>query len=113
MYVSVAWFANFVVRLDQPIWRKLTVGACLTQVAVKWQKEIFKDLEVDTSQPPVMFKMQLFSLTGVPPERQKILVKGGQLKDDGDWAKVALKEGQTLMMMGTAEKVASSTSTRC
>lgn len=74
---------------------------------MKWQKEIFKDLEVDTTQPPLVFKMQLYTLTGVPPERQKILVKGGQLKDDSDWAKVALKEGQTLMMMGTAELVIS------
>eukprot|EP00884_Botryococcus_braunii_P009225 jgi/Botrbrau1/18303/Bobra.0179s0032.1 len=77
----------------------------MVKVAVKWQKEIFKDLEVDTTQPPLVFKMQLYTLTGVPPERQKILVKGGQLKDDGDWAKVALKEGQTLMMMGTAEVI--------
>jgi ubiquitin carboxyl-terminal hydrolase 14 len=78
-------------------------------VAVKWQKELFKDLEVDTTEPPLVFKMQLYSLTGVPPERQKILVKGGQLKDDGDWAKIALKEGQTLMLMGTAEKVSPAT----
>jgi ubiquitin carboxyl-terminal hydrolase 14 len=81
------------------------VGIFLEQVTVKWQKEVFKDVEVDTSQPPLTFKGQLFTLTGVAPDRQKILVKGGQLKDDGDWAKVALKEGQSLMMMGTADKV--------
>ena len=38
-------------------------------------------MEIDTEQPPAVFKMQLFSLTGVPPERQKIMgVKGGLLK---------------------------------
>lgn len=49
-------------------------------VSVKWQKELFKDVEIDTSQPPYVFKCQLFDLTGVPPERQKIMVKGGLLK---------------------------------
>lgn len=76
------------------------------QVEVKWGKEVFKDVEIDTTQPPTVFKSQLFSLTGVPPERQKIMgVKGGLLKDDADWAKLGLKAGQKLSMMGTADKV--------
>lgn len=33
-------------------------------VDVKWQKETFKGVEIDMSQPPVVFKNQLFSLTG-------------------------------------------------
>ena len=74
------------------------------KVQVKWQKDTY-DVEIDTSQPPVVFKQQLFSLTGVPADRQKIMVKGGMLKDDADWNKVAVKEGQKLMMMGTADKV--------
>ena len=74
------------------------------KVHVKWQKETY-DVEIDTSQPPLIFKQQLFSLTGVPADRQKITVKGGLLKDDADWAKVAIKQGQRLMMMGTADKV--------
>jgi ubiquitin carboxyl-terminal hydrolase 14 len=47
------------------------------------------------------FKYQLFSITGVEPERQKILVKGGQLKDDADMSKLGLKPNQVLMMMGS------------
>lgn len=47
---------------------------------MKWQKETFPGIEIDTSQPPVVFKTQLYTLTGVPPERQKIMVKGGILK---------------------------------
>ena len=74
------------------------------KVQVKWQKDTY-DVEIDTSQPPVVFKQQLFSLTGVPADRQKIMVKGGMLKDDADWGKVAVKAGQKLMMMGTADKV--------
>eukprot|EP00897_Mesotaenium_endlicherianum_P007692 jgi/Mesen1/6951/ME000360S06216 len=77
----------------------------MVRVSVKWQKEVFQDLDIDTEQPPIVFKGQLFALTAVPPERQKILVKGGVLQDDGDWAKYAIKEGQRLMMMGTADVV--------
>lgn len=75
------------------------------QVSVKWQKEVFPTVEIDTSQPPFVFKCQLYDLTGVPPERQKIMVKGGLLKDDADWSKLGVKNGQKLMMMGTAEEV--------
>ncbi|KAG4182978.1 hypothetical protein ERO13_A09G080500v2 [Gossypium hirsutum] len=74
-------------------------------VSVKWQKELLKAVEIDTSQPPYVFKCQLYDLTGVPPERQKIMVKGGLLKDDADWSTVGLKQGQKLMMMGTADEV--------
>lgn len=49
-------------------------------MSVKWQKELFTGVEIDTSQPPYVFKAQLYDLTGVPPERQKIMVKGGLLK---------------------------------
>ncbi|KAJ4768257.1 hypothetical protein LUZ62_033531 [Rhynchospora pubera] len=74
-------------------------------VSVKWQKEVFPKIEIDTSQPPVVFKTQLYTLTGVPPERQKIMVKGGLLKDDADWATLGIKDGQKLMMMGTADEI--------
>jgi ubiquitin carboxyl-terminal hydrolase 14 len=76
----------------------------MVKVAVKWAKETY-NVEVDPQEPGLVFKHQLFSLTGVPPERQKIMVKGGMLKDDADVAKLGLKEGQKLMMMGSADKV--------
>jgi ubiquitin carboxyl-terminal hydrolase 14 len=59
------------------------------------------DVEVDTSSTGEVFKYQMFSLTGVEPERQKILIKGGQLKNDADMNKLGLKSGQVIMMMGT------------
>ncbi|XP_047147589.1 ubiquitin carboxyl-terminal hydrolase 6-like [Vigna umbellata] len=77
-------------------------------VNVKWQKEIFKEVEIDTTQSPYVFKCQLYDLTGVPPERQKIMVKGGLLKDDADWSTLGVKEGQKLMMMGTADEIVKS-----
>lgn len=36
------------------------------------------------------------------PDRQKILVKGGQLKDDQDMSQLGLKANQSLMLLGTA-----------
>ncbi|KAJ4297810.1 deubiquitinating enzyme [Kalmusia sp. IMI 367209] len=59
------------------------------------------EVEVDPTSDGATFKYQLFSITGVEPERQKIIVKGGQLKDDADMSKLGLKPKQVLMMMGT------------
>jgi ubiquitin carboxyl-terminal hydrolase 14 len=59
------------------------------------------EIDVDPSSDGATFKYQLFSITGVEPERQKILVKGGQLKDDADMSKLGLKPNQNLMMLGT------------
>lgn len=73
-------------------------------VSVKWNKNAY-DVEVDTTQPPPVFKFQMYSLTGVPPERQKIMIKGSALKDDSEWSKMVLKPNQKLMMMGTADAV--------
>ena len=58
-------------------------------------------MELDPTSTGETFKFQLYSLTGVEPDRQKILVKGGQLKDDTDLSKIGAKPGQTFMMMGT------------
>uniref|UniRef100_A0AAZ3RR38 Ubiquitin carboxyl-terminal hydrolase n=1 Tax=Oncorhynchus tshawytscha TaxID=74940 RepID=A0AAZ3RR38_ONCTS len=62
----------------------------------------FDAIELNTEEPPMVFKAQLFALTGVQPERQKVMVKGGTLKDD-DWGNIKLKNGMTLLMMGSAE----------
>ncbi len=63
-----------------------------------------KDIEVDSSLPPAVLKAQLFSLTNVPTERQKIMVKGQTIGDD-TWGKVNLTNGLTLLMMGSADPV--------
>jgi len=70
------YLVYFLPDIDLECW----ILSFFSVVSVKWQKELFKDVEIDTSQPPYVFKGQLFDLTGVPPERQKIMVKGGLLK---------------------------------
>lgn len=57
-------------------------------------------VEIDESSTGEVFKYQLFSLTGVEPERQKVVVKGSQLKDEVDMGSLGLKPGQTIMMLG-------------
>ncbi|KAL4898816.1 hypothetical protein BDV59DRAFT_10529 [Aspergillus ambiguus] len=59
------------------------------------------EVELDPSANGETLKFQLYSLTGVEPDRQKVLVKGGQLKDDTPLASLKAKPGQTFMMMGT------------
>jgi ubiquitin carboxyl-terminal hydrolase 14 len=50
-------------------------------VTVKWGKQKFEDIELDTSEPVEVFRAQLYALTSVPPERQKFMgVKGGFVK---------------------------------
>lgn len=75
-------------------------------VNIKWGKEQFKDIEVSLEEPPMVFKAQMFALSGVQPERQKIMVKGQIIKDQ-DWSNVVanMKNGITLMMMGSADKL--------
>ena len=48
-------------------------------VKVKWGKERYDNVEVNTDEPPEVFKMQLFSLTGVPPDRQKVMISGAMI----------------------------------
>ncbi|RUS23821.1 hypothetical protein BC938DRAFT_474570 [Jimgerdemannia flammicorona] len=62
----------------------------------------YDDIELSTDESALVFKTQIFTLTGVPPERQKILIKGGLLKDETDVDKLGIKEGQIFMVMGTA-----------
>ena len=63
-------------------------------IKVKWGKEVFNDVEVNTDEEPMVFKAQLFALTGVQPERQKVMLKGAIL--DQSWDKMKLKNGGKL-----------------
>jgi len=74
----------------------------MLKVKVKWGKKQY-DVDLNMSESPLVFKSQLFALTNVPPERQKIMVKGGTLKDDGNWGDLGIKDGHVFMMMGTAD----------
>ncbi|PWN26331.1 cysteine proteinase [Jaminaea rosea] len=70
-------------------------------IKIKHDRNVHQ-VSVDPSQPATAFKAAIHQKTGVPPERQKVMVKGGLLKDDTDLSKLNLKEGQMLMVIGTA-----------
>lgn len=63
----------------------------LFAVKVKWGKETYPDVELDTSESPEVFRAQVFALTGVQISRQKLLLKGSTLKPD-TWDGAKLKD---------------------
>ncbi|EFX05016.1 ubiquitin carboxyl-terminal hydrolase [Grosmannia clavigera kw1407] len=68
-------------------------------VVIKHQGKSY-NIDVDTSEPGSVFKYQVYSLTSVQPENQKILCKASQIKDDTDMSKLRLKAGQVIMVLG-------------
>jgi len=73
------------------------------KIKVKWGKELYQDVEANTDEEPMLFKAQLFALTGVQPERQKIMLKGAIL-GDASWDKVKLRDNAMMLMMGTKDE---------
>ncbi|KAK6379977.1 deubiquitinating enzyme [Exophiala oligosperma] len=76
-------------------------------IVIKHQGKKY-NVDLDTASNGEMLKLQLFSLTGVEPQRQSILIKGGKLKDDTDLSKLNAKPGQIFTMLGTASSEGSS-----
>ncbi|EKX37851.1 hypothetical protein GUITHDRAFT_165362 [Guillardia theta CCMP2712] len=73
-------------------------------VKVKWGKEKF-DVQIMLDEPAEVFKAQLFALTGVPPDRQKITAGTKKINDDTDLKSLNLKDKQMLMLFGTADEI--------
>jgi len=76
------------------------------KVHIKWGKEKFQDVELNQGESPEVFQAQLFALSGVPPNRQKIMAKGKALKAN-TWDGFAVKNGMTLLLMGSADALPS------
>ncbi|KAI0460775.1 hypothetical protein LJB42_001575 [Komagataella kurtzmanii] len=76
----------------------------MIQVTIKNAGKVYP-LEIDLKEPGLTLKLQIYSLTNIPPDRQRILLKGGQVKDDSDLSQFSLKEGQSVMVLGTPEKI--------
>lgn len=74
-------------------------------VRLKWNKQTFEDVVVDTEKDSESFKETIYQLTGVPVDRQKVMAKGifkGTLKDDMAMADMPWKDGVLVAMMGTS-----------
>lgn len=72
------------------------------KVKVKWGKEMF-DVDVDTDEEPLLFKAQLYELTGVQTDRQKVMSKGITLRND-EWDKFKVSNGSLILLMGSKEE---------
>jgi len=70
------------------------------QVNVKWGKQKLS-ADLTTEEDPEVFKLQIYTLTNVLPERQKIMLKGKVLNDT--WEGFKLKNGVSLLLLGSAE----------
>jgi ubiquitin carboxyl-terminal hydrolase 14 len=55
-------------------------------VSIKWGKQTFTDVNIDLNDDIQTFKGQIYALSNVPVEKQKIMAKGKVLKDEGAWA---------------------------
>ncbi|XP_040583899.1 ubiquitin carboxyl-terminal hydrolase 14 [Lepeophtheirus salmonis] len=82
------------------------------KVKVKWGKELYTDVSANTDEEPIVFKAQLYALTGVEPRRQKVMLKGSTLKDEG-WTGLKLRDNATILMMGSKEEDIASTTQDC
>lgn len=74
--------------------------ATTRKATLRWNK---KSYEVDVGDSLEELQAVIYSLTQVPPERQKLLRRGRQIKSDKDLTKV--KPKAKLMMMGTADEL--------
>lgn len=84
------------------------VSKMAIRIDVKWKSEVFKDIEIFLTEPLILFKSQLFSLTGVPPERQKLMFKG-LLKDDVDLSQLGLVNGSKILLIGSNQVLCDNT----
>jgi ubiquitin carboxyl-terminal hydrolase 14 len=75
----------------------------MVKLTIKWNKQTF-EVDLDQSDTVDTFQTQIYTLTNVPPERQKILgIPGGPLKPADDLSKRTIKEGTKVTLIGTAE----------
>lgn len=62
------------------------------------------DVSIPAESQGIALKQRMEELTEVPVAKQKILIKGKQLKDDISLEAAGVKDGQSLFMLGTAPK---------
>ncbi|CDR97299.1 ubiquitin carboxyl-terminal hydrolase family protein, putative [Babesia bigemina] len=74
------------------------------RVTVKWMGKRFNDLEISLDDNVEVLKAQLYSLTGVPPDRQKVMYKG-LITESTNLREKGLTNGTTLMLIGSPDKL--------
>ncbi|SCM23430.1 ubiquitin carboxyl-terminal hydrolase 14, putative [Plasmodium chabaudi adami] len=77
----------------------------IVKVTVKWKTNVYNDLELNINEPITSFKEQLWKLTAVPTEKQKLMYKG-LIKDDTDLHTLNIKNNDKIMLVGSSEALA-------
>lgn len=80
----------------------MDIESCCYPVKISWGKKKI-DMELDTACDMDTFRAQLYSMTLVPPAKQKILFKGKTLKNDTVISQLKISKGSLFMLMGSAE----------
>jgi ubiquitin carboxyl-terminal hydrolase 14 len=79
----------------------------MVNVRIQWNKNNY-DLTIDSNDSVLSFKENVYKITSVPPDRQKLMAKGawvGTLKNEIDLSKCNIKEGHIITLMGNADVV--------
>ena len=79
----------------------------MVNVRIQWNKKNY-DIIIDSNDNVISFKENVYKITGVPPDRQKLMAKGawtGTLKNEIDLTKCNIKEGHIITLMGNADIV--------
>jgi len=105
-----AFLEGLIKRLERELGPNFLSGGApkptiTVKLTVKWNKEVFENIPVDLSAPVSKLKVQLFSLTGVAPEKQKVIMGGKTLKDEMSLESYGVKNGSVLQMMGNASEM--------
>lgn len=71
-------------------------------IQVKWNGKLYNGISWNSKESVLCLRQQIAQVTGLPPERQKIIVRGLILKDETDLSSLApMTPGQTIFLMGT------------
>ncbi|KAK6457505.1 uncharacterized protein RJT20DRAFT_125244 [Scheffersomyces xylosifermentans] len=73
------------------------------KVSIKNAGKVY-ELELNAEDTGLTFKNKIQELTLIPPERQKILIKGGKVNDDDVVSNLNLNTKQPIMVLGTPDK---------
>jgi hypothetical protein len=81
----------------------------MRSVTLKWGTQRIKDVLIDTSASVVEFKHHVAELTGVEPDRQRLMTKGVLIGDHDSWESFCVQEGQVLMLVASQRRPVSAT----
>jgi hypothetical protein len=71
-------------------------------IKVKWNRNTY-EVDVTLSDNVLSLKDKLFSLTGVSPDKQKLILAGKTLKNDASLESSNIKQGSVLLMIGVVD----------